>query len=540
MVSTSPQPSSKAKFSIGYNFDPKLLELIEEYRNRIEALYFPIPIHYLGSGRDIDESREYSGQIPEIIRRCNLLNIKSQLLLNATCTSQAESQKGFFERLLAYLQELVDLGLTSVVVTNPSYIGRIKQEIGALKIESSINCFVKTVEHALYLRDMGVDILTIDRDINRNLPLIKEIKRRADVGIKVILNEGCLRNCPYRVTHFNYLSHQKGNPVEIGPPGKMCANIFGKRPEKLFSIPFIPPEAVGYYAPFVDYFKLSTRVFSTERIKRCLQAYIRGEFGGNLLNILDCPGLSVFEYIDYKAMKDTNYFKKMVNCRENCRQCGYCEFLLGKSTVMDRDFLQEDSRAEDRKAIRIYLQAPRIAADRWRIYKGLSKAYWGLGEFGKAVRFARKVIKTSPEEKTGYLLLGSHYEKMKKGREALNAYRQAAKVFPHDGDLSLGLARAHFLLKEFSRAATILKRIIASNSHGKGVHSFLASSYQKMGWHSRAIAEFRREEEGNSSDPEINFMLAKSYMAIRQWKKADEELKKGNDKRKRLPEKAFS
>ena len=73
------------KFSIGYNYDFKLFDLLEGYKDNIETIYFPLPERYIGSGRALGESKYYLNQIPEIIKRCSSLGINSQILLNATC-----------------------------------------------------------------------------------------------------------------------------------------------------------------------------------------------------------------------------------------------------------------------------------------------------------------------------------------------------------------------------------------------------------------------------------------------------------------------
>ena len=86
------------KFSIGYNHDIKLLDILDIYKNNIDALYFPIPGKYLGSGRHILQKRNYLNEIPKIVKKCNLLNIKSQLLLNATC----EGEKGLEKKDMTF------------------------------------------------------------------------------------------------------------------------------------------------------------------------------------------------------------------------------------------------------------------------------------------------------------------------------------------------------------------------------------------------------------------------------------------------------
>ncbi len=250
------------KFSIGYNHDIKLLNILETYKDNIDALYFPIPRRYSGSGRVLPQKINYANEIPSLIKKCKSLNIKSQLLLNATNAGNKGLEQKFRFRVIDYIQKWRNFGLDSVIIANPLYIGEVKKQIKGITVESSINCYVKTVEHALYLKDMGVDILTIDRDINRSIPLIKEIKTRTGLKIKLLLNEGCLRNCPFRKIHFDYLA----NSTKLYTKTKMiggfftprwCAEIFIKNPAKIFSIPFILPDALKYYTQFVDFFKIS-------------------------------------------------------------------------------------------------------------------------------------------------------------------------------------------------------------------------------------------------------------------------------------------
>ena len=349
------------KFSIGYNHDIEFLDLLDLYKDNIEAAYFPIPRHYLGSGRSIPQG-DYTNEISKIIEKCNSLNITSQLLLNTTCEGKSGLDKEFFLTLVQYIKELKNLGLKSIVVTNPVYINEIKKEIEGITIESSVNCYVKTVEHALYLKDLGVDIITIDRDINRNIPLIKEIKNKTGLKIRILLNEGCLRNCPFRKMHFNYIAHKESNaPADILGgifSEKWCLKLLSKNPAKIFSVPFIPPDGLKHYTPFVDYFKISTRDSLTSLIEFRLKAYINQNFDGNLLSLLDCSGLSrYFRYIDSMLLNEKNFFINMLKCDENCDECNYCDELVKEAVITDSYFLDPSDRIrvkENEKAIKIY------------------------------------------------------------------------------------------------------------------------------------------------------------------------------------------
>jgi collagenase-like PrtC family protease len=68
----------------------------------------------------------------------------------------------------------------------------IKSRIPGLEIQASVNCYIKTVEQAEYFSDC--DVITTDRDINRDIGLIKEIMDATGKRIKILINEGCLNS----------------------------------------------------------------------------------------------------------------------------------------------------------------------------------------------------------------------------------------------------------------------------------------------------------------------------------------------------------
>lgn len=320
------------KFSIGYNHDPNMIKLIEAAKDYLSGFYFPIPSHLMGSGRALKQGDDYEKEIDEIIRACNKCGVKSELLLNATC----EGDKENFSKIIDYVQSLADKGLRSVIATNPIYIPSLKK-LG-IEVESSVNCYVKTVEHAMFLKDLGADIITIDRDINRDIDLIKKIKEKTGLKIKMLVNEGCLRNCPFRKIHFNMISHfSDTNEFDK----RSCITILKKHPEKVFSIPFVRPEDIKHY-PFVDHFKLATRTMATGKAALVLDAYVNEKFSGDLLFLLSTK--SLFDYftdIDNDVLNSNNFFENMLKCRDDCSNCGYCKNLLDKAARINLDFKKD-------------------------------------------------------------------------------------------------------------------------------------------------------------------------------------------------------
>jgi tetratricopeptide (TPR) repeat protein len=535
----------KMKFSIGYNQDIKLLDLLDAYKDNIEAFYFPIPHQYLGSGRQIPQKNGYFHEIPEIIKKCNFLNIKSQLLLNATCEGNSGLERKVFSGIIDYIKKLKSLGLKSAIITNPVYISAIKERAKGIEIESSVNCYVKTVEHALYLKNLGVDVLTIDRDINRNLPLIKEIKNKSGLKIKIMLNEGCLRNCPFRNMHYNVLSHSVLNPNRLIDnifPDRFCIRVYLKYPAKVLSVPFIPPESLPYYKQIADYYKLTTRSFSTPKIEFCLKAYINQDFNGNLLEILDCPGLGYFNYINYAVLKKSNFFRKMIVCtgNSNCNNCSYCNKLIKDAVVINSDFLKGNSKVkENKKALKIYRDILKVSQNETLIYLKLSSVYFNLKRYEKAIATANKVIELNPKEIAAYSLLGFYYEKTKNNEKALELYKKALKIFPDNGNIYLGLGKTYFYIKKYQEAIKNTKKAIALHTGGRNIHFLLGSCYKGIGQYKKAIEELKKEEKLSPEDAQIDFLLAKCYRDAGQIKQANKEFEKGVLKFKRFKKTNF-
>lgn len=322
-----------AMFSLGYNHTKSFIEMIPLLEGRVNEIYFPIPSKIMGSGRVITHEKDYEKNIIKIINACKENSMESNMLLNPTCEGKNAGGKKLADRIIIYLKKMQKYGLSGVSVTNASLVQRIKKEIPGLIIHSSVNCYVKNIEHAKYLKDLGVDVITIDRDINRDIDLIKKIKKATGAKIKVILNEGCLRNCPYRHTHFNMISHFKDTDYfdEVS-----CINIYRKNPEKLFSIPFIRPEDLKKYDGIADYYKLSTRTTPIMKIPIILDAYIRESFDGNLLYLLSTKGLFLhFKEIDNKILNKEGFGNMLWNCADKeCNGCEYCKDLLKKAVKM--------------------------------------------------------------------------------------------------------------------------------------------------------------------------------------------------------------
>lgn len=528
------------KFSIGYNYDIKLLAILEKYKQHIEALYFPMPKNYIGSGRYIVQNKNYPNQIPTLIAKCKSLGITSQLLLNSTCQGKESVDRDYFETIVGYVKQLKSLGLKSVVVVNPLYIRGIKKQVKGIRIESSVNCYVKTIEHAIYLKNMGVDVITIDRDINHNISLIKGIKEKTGLKLRIMLNEGCLCNCPYRNLHYNCISHgisDYNNTLNGSYGDNFCFNIFEQDPTKIFNLPFIGPEEAKKYTGFVDYYKLTTRVFSTTKIEYCLKAYISQKYNGNLLDILDSTGLSYFEFVDYSLLKKDNLSKTLSKRNPKCDDGDYYRKLFKKSVILNPEYLKGKPRKkENERIISTYKRIIKKSDYKEPLYLKLAKAYCDLGEYEKGIDAVQKSIDLSKDEPEPYLFLALIYEHQNKLEKALGIYNEAASLFPDFSMIYVNIARTYFNLKKHKEAIKPANKALGLGGEIDYAKVFilLGLCYQHLSQYPKARLQFKKAEKIDPKDSQINFLIYECYKGMGQTDKANKEFAKISEKSKKF------
>ncbi|MDD3302435.1 MAG: U32 family peptidase [Candidatus Gracilibacteria bacterium] len=322
------------KFSIGYTSDGDFLGLIKKYKDNISSVYFSLEIGNIPSGRALDIEKTFEKNIIELLGYCKENDIETILTLNANCEGEMTGKKEQLDKIIKELEKYINYGLSSVTFVNLLYVSFIKDRFPNLKIYNSVNSNLNTIEQALFLKRLGVDILTINRDINRDIDLIKKIKDKTGLKIQIMLNEGCIRACPYRRSHFNLGAHASGEDCGDLFNSFACTYLFKKQRKYFFRVPFIRPEDLKYYYTIVDYYKLTTRGLSTIVIEKMLNAYIEEKYDGNLLDILDLYIDKFMRkhigYIDNNLLTKYNFFERIKSCPGDCNNCNSCNIFLEK------------------------------------------------------------------------------------------------------------------------------------------------------------------------------------------------------------------
>ncbi len=318
------------RFSIGYNHDlDGFKKLVERFRKHLDSIYFPVPGRIMGSGRILYESPDYDPE--KLIELAHENDITPIILLNSTVVSVSAIQ-----RTLDYLGKL---DIRRAVVTDPYLMMQIRENFPDIRLEVSMLARVRTLQEARYFKDMGASMITPDREINRDTELLRKMKKI--LPLKILVNEGCLKDCIHRYSHYNFLSSDKGkDPLftitkkqkqyrkHLDRMDSMCMTLIEKHPHKIFSSPFVRPEDLGHYDGISDVFKLSTRNFDTSRIKKLIKAYVRKTYHGNLLDILNSVYTDRLDITIENSAIPKDFFEKLSGCDDDCRNCSYCREVL--------------------------------------------------------------------------------------------------------------------------------------------------------------------------------------------------------------------
>ncbi len=323
------------QFSIPYNNRPETHERIArllEDRNgkKIRELYFSGPPSFFGCGRITPQSTTRG--LISTIRFCHDRGIGANLLLNSGCGGAEWYKPSAISAVLRYLKKLdTQEGLDTVTVTNPVYLQRIRAELPHISIVTSAFSDIDSVERAIFYKKFGADVIT-PNGINRDIELLKEIREETGLELRLMVNEGCIHNCPYRLAHINYISHasqKKRNPPDACVDG--CIILRRINPSLLLKCDWIRPEDLKKYRKITEYFKIVGRVRDAEWIIKTTSAYVNGAYEGNLLKLLECisPLLQQYgAYIDNRSLD--GFFEKATTCGRKCHTCGYCDELARK------------------------------------------------------------------------------------------------------------------------------------------------------------------------------------------------------------------
>lgn len=337
------------KFSMGYQLreqdEETFLSIVEKYKEHIGEVYFPWLDMPSGRGSLINNEGyiDWHAQnlLVEELGAIKTMGIKLDLLLNGNCYGADSMSETLSNRILSILEYLEQEGCGVDVVTtaSPAIAHMVKSHYPSMEVRASVNMRIGTVKGMEYAKHL-FDSFYICRDFNRDLDRIRELKAWADKNGKqlyILANSGCMRECSFQTFHDNLVAHNEDVMKNKNIKGFMpygCWNYLrdGSKWVSVLQNTWIRPEDVHYYEPYVSMMKLATRMHALPRM--VIDAYAKGEFRGNLLDLLE-PGFgpALAPYVLDNDKFPADWFERTSQCDKKCEQCHYCKSVLAKVII---------------------------------------------------------------------------------------------------------------------------------------------------------------------------------------------------------------
>ena len=339
--------SKKSKrFSVGYrqfeHGEDDFITLIKDYHDQVSEVYFAWP--GTASGRnalgDCRGGKDWNAQyrLEDDLINLKKMGIKLNLLFNANCYGKyavSEHLENEVSSILEHLNDVIDC-VDSITTTSLTVARTVKNFNQRIDIRASVNMKIDSPP-AMELVKGLFDSFCVRRDHQRDPEYLKRLKTWCDENgkkISILVNSGCLYNCPGQTFHDNMVAHDSEiDEVKNIPDWSpfVCWNNL-RKPEMrhiVLQSTWIRPEDLHNYDPYVETIKLATRLHSHPRM--VLEAYSSGNYHGNLLDLFEPSFSSIFApyFIDNKTFPE-NWFNVTSSCGHKCESCNYCSETAGK------------------------------------------------------------------------------------------------------------------------------------------------------------------------------------------------------------------
>jgi collagenase-like PrtC family protease len=334
----SPDVTAEKRFYVGYSGRPAELR-------RLLSCGVPIAAVYAGGlvGKMPNAHRQYVESLDllaEQVRMCHDVGVQIEILLDAPCFGGQHLWVRGQPLFIEYLRQLEQVATDGVIVSDPVIIELTKQHTGLRVAVSHVAC-VDSVFRAQFYECLGADAIILDPALNRQHTRLQQVvEGLARAEPRLLLNEGCFVECPYRPFQWNLASHPD-KPVAGDYYLLNCTALRLERPSLLLKSPTIRPEDLLNYNDLTVHYCLAPRSQRREVSQsRVLQAYAQGCYDGDLLDLLADRGYPIIRNLSIpNRLLQGAWSAKWRDCLSagSCGGCGFCDDLLTRALAPTTD-----------------------------------------------------------------------------------------------------------------------------------------------------------------------------------------------------------
>ena len=180
-----------------------------------------------------------------------------------------------------------------------------------------------------------------DRALNRTPGKLAALSKAVNahdpnIRIELLANEGCMYQCPFKLSHDAHIALSntglaRENTFRMNQ-NLGCQAYFDARPHAFLKSPFIRPEDLHHYQGVADGIKLCGRTRGVKFLKRCITAYTRGHFNGNLLALMDTPEMLARQWHIDNSRLGSQFFATLTSCTKTCKPCRICSKIFNQAS----------------------------------------------------------------------------------------------------------------------------------------------------------------------------------------------------------------
>jgi collagenase-like PrtC family protease len=289
-------------FDLGCNFDYKLFDYIDAYdkKHAINSFFGKLKYDGLPGGRAAAIIPDFTmDEFADYLKECKKHDIVFNYLINPLSMDQNEIDPEVGKQIRDFIHTLYDMGVRAVTLNSHLLIKYVKREFKDMFVTLGLYAYPVSIQHIEYWRNWGVDEITLDHGFNRRFDLLRKLLSQykdSDLHLRVIANNLCLRECPFRLAHGSFVGHSDPNKYTMDYSLINCVYKKVTNPTAILTSDFIRPEDVHYYRELAEEtgnknfsIKLVDRTNPTDFLHNVIKSYMEESYEGNLLDLVNWP-----------------------------------------------------------------------------------------------------------------------------------------------------------------------------------------------------------------------------------------------------------
>lgn len=342
------------EFSVPMPFDMGQLDMLaainkEVDKSKITCVYNALPINavdlcgYEQARVRNSKINSFEDMLP-LIEHAKELGFHFVYLINSPDTFDGEEFEQNKEKLNSLCEKLLKYGVGDVRVASTYLIEYLQKHYPEIKVRCSTSMEYTSLKQYNNLLKMYDNIIEVvpSWEETRNFRLLENFhKLHPEIIVEMMVNEGCLAGCPFRMYHSLMKGHKYENETFFK---RQCdKEIYENLGRTVFMSNIILPWHISAYEKYgINHFKLVGRNAPPEFLKGAYGDVYRDYLLAvdDVKNVWEKPFFEFNHYVltnpHYKEVKvkdvydylpDISYFEnKKTNCHDECGAgCTYCE-----------------------------------------------------------------------------------------------------------------------------------------------------------------------------------------------------------------------